>query len=130
MFDEIDAVDQIQKLLKNVILEKSEKLGYTVKKGRLFYKDRLVIPRSSKHISVIIEEYHSGVAGGHSGVLKMVKRIQRLFHWANLKHDVQKFVTECRVCQTQKSSTLTPAGLLHPIPIPNQIWEELSMDFI
>ena len=130
VLDEIDVDEHIQKLLKEVVLEKFTKPGYTVKRGRLFYKDRLVLPKGSKYIPVILEEYHSGISGGHSGVLKTVKRVQRLFHWTNLKQDVQTFVAECRVCQTHKTSTLTPAGLLQPIPVPNQIWEELSMDFI
>ena len=130
VLDEIDLDEHIQKLLKEVVLEKSAKPGYTVKRGRLFYKDRLVLPKGSKYIPVILEEYHSGISGEHSGVLKTVKRVQRLFHWTNLKQDVQTFVAECRVCQTHKTSTLTPAGLLQPIPVPNQIWEELSMDFI
>ena len=89
-----------------------------------------MLPKSSKFIDTILNEYHSGIMGGHSGVLKTIKRVQRLFHWPNLKKDVQKFVAECRVCQTHKTSTLSPAGLLQPIPIPQQIWEELSMDFI
>lgn len=93
------------------------------KEAVFFYKDRLVIPRNSKYIAVILDEYHSGV-------LKTVKRIQMLFHWTNRKKDVQKFVSECRVCQTHKSSTLNLAGILQPIAIPQQIWEEISMDFI
>lgn len=65
VFDEIDAYEHIQKILKDVVLRTFEKSGYTFKKGRLFYKDILVIPKSSKYISVILEEYHSGVACGH-----------------------------------------------------------------
>lgn len=34
------------------------------------------------------------------------------------------------MCQRQKYSATTPGGLLQPLPIPNGIWEELSLDFI
>ena len=47
-----------------------------------------------------------------------------------MKKDVKDFVKECDVCQCQKYLAVAPGGLLQPLNIPNQIWEEISMDFI
>lgn len=47
-----------------------------------------------------------------------------------MRKAVQRHVQECIECATQKAATTHPAGLLQPLPIPNQIWDELSMDFI
>ncbi|GJP71568.1 hypothetical protein CLOP_g2389 [Closterium sp. NIES-67] len=44
--------------------------------------------------------------------------------------DVQKFVTSCATCQRMKSSKQKKTGLLQPLPIPEQPWQVVSLDFI
>ena len=43
---------------------------------------------------------------------------------------VQQFVQACDTCQRNKHYTSTIAGLLQPLPISNQVWEDIAMDFI
>ncbi|CAI7808063.1 unnamed protein product [Closterium sp. NIES-54] len=44
--------------------------------------------------------------------------------------DVQKFVTSCDTCQRMKSSKQKKAGLLQPLPVLEQPWQVVSLDFI
>lgn len=43
---------------------------------------------------------------------------------------IQKFVAACLVCQTHKYEAQSQAGLIQPLPIPGNIWEDISIDFI
>ena len=49
MFDELDADEKINNLIKDVMMGKPEKMGYSVVSGRLLYKNRLVLPRESRY---------------------------------------------------------------------------------
>ena len=75
-------------------------------------------------------ELHTSLIGGHSGFLKTYHRVKKKFFWEGLKNDVQRFTAECLVCQQNKVETVKTLGLLQPLNIPSQRWEEVSMDFI
>jgi transposase InsO family protein len=75
-------------------------------------------------------ELHTSVVGGHSGFLKTYHRVKKDFFWDGLKTNVQRFVVECVVFQQNKVETIKTPGLLQPLSIPSQRWEEVSVDFI
>lgn len=47
-----------------------------------------------------------------------------------MKTDIVQFILHCAVCQQAKTSHQLPAGLLQPLPIPTQVWDDIAMDFI
>ena len=57
-------------------------------------------------------------------------RVAHLVYWPSMRSDIRKYVRQCIACQQAKISQLSSAGLLEPLPIPAQIWEDISMDFI
>lgn len=47
-----------------------------------------------------------------------------------MKKDVHSYIQQCSVCQQAKHSNTHPTGLLQPLPIPEGVWQDLTMDFI
>ena len=44
--------------------------------------------------------------------------------------DVNEYVTGCVSCQRSKGDQGKKAGKLMPLPVPEGIWEDISMDFV
>lgn len=130
LLDEITNDPYIQKLLKEVQESPDVRPGFQVKHGVLLYHGRLVISPESPSIPWLLEEFHSTPAGGHSGFLRTYRRLADSLYWVGMQRSVRDYVRSCDVCQRQKYSATTPGGLLQPLPIPNGVWEDLSLDFI
>jgi hypothetical protein len=67
---------------------------------------------------------------GTQGSLKHMTEFKRSFFWDGMKQDIRQFVAECEVCQRNKGETVKSPGTLQPLPIPPDIWKDISMDFI
>jgi transposase InsO family protein len=66
---------------------------------------------------------------GHSGVKKTEDALGAHFFWPKMRHDVDRYVSQCTTCNKAKSR-LNPHGLYLPLPVPSLPWEDISMDFI
>jgi hypothetical protein len=73
---------------------------------------------------------HNSPTLKHQRFFKMYRQINEIFSWKGLKDDVLRHIRECATCQKNKSEKTHPTGLLHPLPILEQKWESISMDFI
>jgi hypothetical protein len=47
-----------------------------------------------------------------------------------MQQKVKDFVKTCPVCQKNKSEHIPYPGLLAPLPVPEQAWTHVSMDFV
>lgn len=130
LLEEIRTDEGIQKLLAECVADQSCHPGFSVRHGILYYKDRLVISRTSKFVPMSLNEFHQSASGGHSSYYRTYRRLAPNIYWPGMISAVQQFVKACEVCQRCKASSTAPGGLLQPLSIPNAIWEDISIDFI
>jgi hypothetical protein len=128
--DEWKNDEKVWTLIQRLQQDSNASDTFTWKNDSLWYKYRLYLCKNSQLKQKVLLELHTSPVGGHSGFLKTYHRVKKDFFWDGLKTDVQMFVAECLVCQQNKVETIKTLGLLQPLAIPSQRWEEVSMDFI
>lgn len=92
--------------------------------------EAVVVPDADGLRAEILHSVHDSPMGGHFGVKKTRELLRRLYWWEGIDTDVDKYVRECHSCQRNKSPNHPPHGDLHPLPVPEDLWESISIDFI
>lgn len=101
--------------------------GWSEVDGMLLHKGRIFIPDVSSLWPVLLFHAHDT---GH-------ERVQKTLHWwrtsffnAHALRQVCEFIRGCLTCKRNKSEHLHPAGFLQPLPVPSEVWSDVSVDFI
>lgn len=93
-------------------------------------KGKLVVGPNGELKQVILHWLHNSGQGGHSGRDATLARVKSIFYWKEITTFVTSFVRSCVVCQANKPENMANPGLLQPLPIPQEVWTDMSMDFI
>ena len=104
--------------------------NYIIFNGLIYYKVRIYLVRYSKLKYNFFQEAHDSPLAGHPRIFKTYRQLRKRFYWKAMKEYVQNYVNEFNVCQKNKSELTYPARLLQPLPILEQKWDNISMDFI
>ena len=101
----------------------------TIKDGLWFLGDRLIIPADCGMHEQIFRLAHDTL--GHFGFHKTYENIRHSYFWPNMRKDLEDgYIPSCINCLRNKSSTSKPTGPLHPLPVPDERCQSISMDFI
>lgn len=103
---------------------------FTWHNNQLRRKGRLVVGKFGQLRNDIITLWHSTPQGGHSGVDATLRRLLSLFYWKGPRKDVKTFVQRCDTCQKSKADLTAYPGLMQPLPIPEVVRSQISMDFV
>jgi hypothetical protein len=77
-----------------------------------------------------IREYHDSAVAGHPGQAKTYDLLSRSYSWDSMRKDVDRYIHNCHTCQRSKPTHGKTHGLLRPLEIQEQPWQDLSMDFV
>lgn len=62
-------------------------------------------------IEAVIRASHDSPLGGHQGITRTYKRIQRQFRWDNMMKDIDEYIRKCGKCQKNKTTKYTRQNL-------------------
>ena len=92
--------------------------------------EMLVVPDDAEIKQQLMREVHDSEYSGHPGIKRTFVNLSRYYWFPGMQKFVTDYVRGCASCQRSKASTQKPAGLLRPLPIPRDKWDDISMDLI
>lgn len=98
--------------------------------GLLQFKDHLYVPRDKGIQQALLQRYHNHPLAGHFGAAKTFELLSRSYFWPGLRRVLDDYIAGCLPCQQNKPSRHAPYGSLASLPIPDQPWDSISVDFI
>ena len=75
-----------------------------------------------------MKEVHEGSMGGHFGIQNTLDILAKHFYWPRMLGTMGKHVLRCKTCL--KAKVTFHKGEYLPLPIPQRLWEHISMDFM
>ena len=103
----------------------------TWEEDRLVYMEgRIYVPNNKKIKEEILKKNHDSVDVRHPEQQRMLELLKRNYWLPGLKEDVKRYVQDCFKCQQNKVLHQRKAGKLHPLEIPQGLWQEISIDII
>jgi hypothetical protein len=98
--------------------------------GVVHYKQRIWVGADSALQLKLITDFHESATDGHSGVPVTYRRLKQYFAWKGMKAVVHDFVQSCVICQMAKPDRSKYPSLLQPLPVPDEAWQVITMNFM
>lgn len=96
----------------------------------LLFRGRKWVPEYEPLRTELIQRTHDSILTGHPGREATLAILSRTFFWPGMSGDVRKFTRNCHQCRGNHAWREKRHGLLKPLPVPDRIWREISIDFV
>ncbi|KIK13741.1 hypothetical protein PISMIDRAFT_17785 [Pisolithus microcarpus 441] len=103
----------LEAILKGATSATTPPEGYKLREGLYIRNSRVYVPPSA--ILPVIEAHHNTPVAGHPGWSKTLELVSWCYVWPAM---------------SQSGSRKPPAGKLHPNPVPEVPWVDISVDFM
>jgi len=98
--------------------------------GLLYYQDCIYILDTSDLHRRIVSLCHDTKVAGHPGRFKTLELISQSYWWLNMSRYMGMYVSHCNLCLCTKIQRHLPSGKLQLLPILEECWDIISIDFI
>jgi hypothetical protein len=98
--------------------------------GLLCFRDCIYVPNDPELHRRIALQHHDTKVAGHPECWKTLELISRSYWWPQMSRYIDQYTRTCDICLQTKIQRRHPTGELHPLPIPENRWDILSVDFI
>ncbi len=96
--------------------------------GVLFRKGLLWI--SENMHTELLQEVHDQSSISHPDNRRIIDLVQRFYYWSGHRATIRRYIRNCHACQRSKVSRNSTNGLHHPLPISQERWKDIAMNFI
>lgn len=98
--------------------------------GKMMFRNRLWVPDDELLRTRMIQDVHDSKLCGHPGRESTAQILSRQYFWPQMSQDIRRFIRNCDACGRNKAWRDVRQGFLKPLPVPDRIWSEISIDFI
>ena len=104
--DSYETTAWAQELLTQWSIGPSNKPGYTLSNGLLWFRGQVMVGDNDQLRNQILQSLHGSPLESHLGIRSTYHKVKQLFYWPKLKKTVTNYVPACDICQHCKHKRL------------------------